>query len=81
MVDMNVIMLEGLGLYIALAILLFMVISITALAWSGIKQDEKIEVLSELLKEKEISFIEVKRENIRLKLKCGELEVGEKVDV
>ena len=78
MLDMNVIVLEGIGLYIVLAILLFMVISITALAWSGIKQDEKIEIISECLKEKEIRCIELNRENFHLKLKYGELEVGDK---
>ena len=78
MLDMNVIVLEGIGLYIVLAILLFMVISITALAWSGVKQDEKIEIISECLKEKEIRCIELNRENFYLKLKYGELEVGDK---
>ena len=81
MVDMNVIMLEGIGLYIVLAILLFMVAAITALACSGIKQDEKNEILREQLFEEREKNIKLNHANMRLKLKYGELKVGEKVDV
>lgn len=76
MVDMNVIVLEGVGLYIALAIVLFMVISIAALAWSGIKQDEKIEILTEQLHIADNLNRDLNRENMRYKLKYGALDVG-----
>lgn len=76
MVDMNVIMLEGIGLYIALAIVLFMVVAIAALAWSGIRQDKKIEMLQTELKQAEISNVALNRENLRYKLKHGALDSG-----
>lgn len=76
MVDMNVIVLEGIGLYIVLAIVLFMMISIAALAWSGIKQDEKIEILREQLFEERERNINLNHDNMRYKLKCGALNPG-----
>ncbi len=76
MVDMNVIVLEGIGLYIVLAIVLFMMISIVALAWSGIKQDEKIEILREQLFEERERNINLNHDNMRYKLKFGALNSG-----
>ncbi len=76
MVDMNVIMLEGIGLYIVLGIVLFMVVAISALAWSGIRQDEKIEILTDRLHDADIRNTELNRENMRYKLKYGALDPG-----
>lgn len=76
MEDINVIVLEGIGLYIVLAIVLFMMISIAALAWSGIKQDEKIEILREQLFEERERNINLNHDNMRYKLKCGALNPG-----
>ena len=69
-VDMNVIMLEGVGLYIVLGIVLFMMVAIAVLAWSGIRQDEKIET----------SNIVLHRENFRYRLKFGALDPQEDVE-
>lgn len=76
MVDMNVIILDGLGLYIALAIVLFMIVAIAALAWSGIKQDEKIDILTHRLHEADNRNRDLNRENMRYKLKFGALDPG-----
>ena len=73
MVDMNVIVLEGIGLYIVLGIMLFMVIAVLVLATAGIKQDEKIEILTDRLHEVENSNRELNRKNLHYKLKYGEL--------
>ena len=78
MVDMNVIVLEGIVIYIALAIVLLMMISIAVLAWSGIKQDEKIEILTARLHDADNCNRELNRRNMRYKLKYGDLEVGDK---
>lgn len=78
MVDMNVIVLEGIVIYIALAIVLLMMISVAVLAWSGIKQDEKIEILTARLHDADNRNRELNRRNMRYKLKYGDLEVGEK---
>lgn len=75
-VDMNVIMLEGVGLYIVLAIILFMVVALAVLAWSGIRQDEKMEMLRAELKQVETSNIVLHRENFRYRLKFGALDSG-----
>ncbi len=76
MVDMNTIILEGAGLYIALAIILFMMISIAALAWSGIKQDEKMQELTNEIRSVERSNTRLIGENWRYRLKYGELDKG-----
>ncbi len=76
MVDMNVIVLEGIGLYIVLAIFLFMTIAASLLAWSGIRQDEKNEILREQLFEEREKNIKLNHDNMRYKLKYGELDPG-----
>ena len=73
-VDMNTIILEGVGLYIVLAIILFMIISIAALAWSGIRQDEKIEMLNAEITQLKLSNNKLNGENWHYRLKFGVLD-------
>ena len=79
MVDMNVIMLEGIGLYIVLAIILFMMVAIAVLAWSGIRQDEKMEMLNAELTSLKISNNNLNGENWRYRLKFGALDLKEDI--
>ncbi len=74
MVDMNVIVLDGVGLYIALAIVLFMVVAIAALSWSGIRQDEEIKMLNAKITSLKVRNAVLNRENLGYKLKGGELD-------
>ena len=74
MVDMNVIMLEGIVLYIVLAIFLFMAIAALVLAWSGVKQDEKIEELQHTIREVECSNTRLIIENWHYRAKFGPLD-------
>ena len=76
MVDMNVIVLEGIVLYIVLGIVLFMVISVLVLAFAGIKKDEKIEELQYTLREVECSNTRLIIENWHYRAKFGSLDVG-----
>lgn len=76
MVDMNVIVLEGVGLYIVLAIVLFMAVAALVLAWSGVKRDEKIEELQYTLREVECSNTRLIIENWHYRAKFGSLDVG-----
>ena len=79
MVDMNVIILEGIGLYIVLAIILFMMVAIAVLAWSGIRQDEKMEMLNAELTSLKISNNNLNGENWRYRLKYGALDLKEDI--
>lgn len=77
----NYIVLEGISMYIF--IFLVLMISITSLvcffsALDGVAKAEKLR--AELYEEREKN-ISVNRDNMRLKLKCGELKAGEKIDV
>lgn len=76
MVDMNVIILDGIALYIALAIVLFMIVAIAALAWSGIKQDEKIEMLNAEITSLKARNVALNHEKFYYKLKYGEFDPG-----
>lgn len=75
MIDMNVIMLEGIGLYIVLAIVLFMIIAICALSYAGINDDRKIEELQAQLMDEREKNIELNHANFYLKLKYGALDI------
>lgn len=74
-VDMNVIILEGVALYIVLGIVLFMMIFIVALVSSGIKQDEEIKELNEEIVRLNVSNTNLINENWRYRLKFGALDV------
>lgn len=77
----NYIVLEGLALYVFLALfIVLMVIAVIGFIY-GITGDSKRDMLrDELYRERERN-IGLNRDNMRLKLKCGELRMGEKVDV
>ena len=78
---MNYILIEGLALYIFLLMLLLLfVIGVVGFA-IGIKGDIKRERLKDELHCERERCISLSRENMRLRLKYGELKAGEKVDV
>lgn len=77
----NYILLEGLTLYA----FLFITLTIIIIGFIGfvvaIKRDERLEEMREELFEERSKVIALNRENMRFKLKYGELEGGEKIDV
>lgn len=77
----NCIVMEGLTLYVFLLLILCMALIGLVGLWSAIKSDLKAEKLRERLFEEREKSIYLNRENMRLKLKYGELKVGEKIDV
>ena len=78
-VDMNVIVLEGMGLYIVLGIILLMAIGICALAYAGIADDRKIEMLNAEIMQLKLSNNKLHGENWHYRLKYGELDPGKEV--
>lgn len=78
---MNYILLEGFEIYV----FLFLIIALTLIGLIGIiaaiKSDNKAERLKDQLYEEREKNIELNRDNMRFKLKYGELKAGEKVDV
>lgn len=77
----NYIILEGIEMYV----FLFLIIVLTLIGLIGliaaINSDNKAAKLKDQLYEEREKAISLNRDNMRLKLKCGELKVGEKVDV
>ena len=78
---MNYIFIEGLALYV----LLFLIVALAVIGvvglWSAVSRDIEREKLKDELYCERGKVISLSRENMRLKLKYGELRVGEKVDV
>ncbi len=77
MVDANLIVLEGIGLYIVLAIILLVSIYVILLAKAGIKDDDKIEKLQKEVRKLEQSNTALINENWRYRLKFGVLDSHE----
>ena len=77
----NYIILEGIEMYV----FLFLILALTLIGLIGliaaINSDDKADKLKDKLYEEREKTIALNRDNMRLKLKCGELKVGEKVDV
>lgn len=77
----NYILLEGIEMYV----FLFLIIALTLIGLIGliatINSDNKAEKLKDQLYKEREKNIYLNRDNMRLKLKCGELKAGEKVDV
>jgi hypothetical protein len=77
----NYIVFEGIEMYI----FLFLIISLTICGLIGfivgISNDDKADKYKNQFYIERQKNIELHRENMRLKLKCGELKAGEKVDV
>lgn len=77
----NYIVLEGIEIYVFIFLVLTLAsIGLIGLA-VGIKHDARYEQIKDELGFAELRAIELNRENLRLKLKCGELKAGEKIDV
>lgn len=77
----NYIVLEGLALYVFLVLFIVLMLLTLIGFFYAVAGDSKRDALrAELRREREIN-IGLNRDNMRLKLKCGELRVGEKVDV
>ncbi len=78
---MNYIFIEGLALYVFMALFILVTVSGFIGLWVSISSDVKAKKLKDELYEAREKNISLNRDNMRLKLKCGELRVGEKVDV
>ena len=84
-VDMNTIILEGVGLYIFLAIFLLFAIACLVLAYSGIvgdqRRDELLAALDYEREQKAAQQVAYNQLKIKYQLKCKELDPGtEKVN-
>lgn len=77
----NYILLEGIEVYVFLFLFLSLVIIGMIGIVASIKHDLRFEKIKEELNEQKMKTIALNRENMRLKLKYGELKVGENVDV
>lgn len=78
---MNYIFIEGLALYVFLFLIVALAIIGIVGLWSAVSRDIEREKLKDELYCERGKAISLSRENMRLKLKYGELKVGEKVDV
>lgn len=67
------IVLEGAALYIFIAIILAMTLALCVLCWSGIYQDQRIEILQAQLEDEKEKVAALNHANFRLKLKYGAL--------
>lgn len=77
----NYILLEGIEIYVFMFLILtFVVIGCVGLI-TGIKHDMRYDRLRDELESTKLKLINLNRENMRLKLKHGDLKVGEKIDV
>ena len=75
------VVLEGFVLYCFILFFLFLAIACLIGLISAISSDAKNDKLKLALYQERAKNIGLYRDNMRLKLKCGELKVGEKVDV
>ena len=72
---------EGIAVYIFILLIATILILGVIGFVSALKKDEILEEMREQFYEERERSIELNRENMRLKLKCGELKVGENTDV
>lgn len=77
----NYILLEGIEIYVFVFLLLTLVAIGLIGIITGIKHDVRYDRLRGELEDAELKLLDLNRENMRLKLKHGELKVGEKVDI
>lgn len=77
----NYILLEGIEVYVFVFLLLTLVTIGFIGIITGIKHDMRYDRLRDELEDAELKLLDLNRENMRLKLKHGELKVGEKVDI
>lgn len=75
---MNYIVLEGVSLYMFLALVLFLLIISLCCLVCVVLSDKRLFILNNILSSKNIEIIKLNRENLILKIRCGELEIDEK---
>lgn len=75
------VVLEGFVLYFFMIFFLLLAVACLIGLISAISSDAKNDKLKQELYQEREKNIGLNRDNMRLKLKCGELRVGEKVDV
>lgn len=75
------VVLEGFVLYFFMIFFLLLAVACLIGLISAISSDAKNDKLKQALYQERAKNIGLYRDNMRLKLKCGELRVGEKVDV
>ena len=79
MVEPNIIVLEGIGFYLAIAYFLLITLLALFITASGIRQDEKIETLNAEITQLKLSNNKLNGENWHYRLKYGELDLGKEV--
>lgn len=75
---MNYIVLEGVSLYMFLALILFLLIISLCCLVCVVLSDKRLFILNNILSSKNIEIIKLNRENLILKIRCGELDIDEK---
>ena len=75
---MNYIVLEGVSLYMFLALVLFLLIISLFCLVCVVLYDKRLFILNNILSSKNIEIIKLNRENLILKIRCGELDIDEK---
>lgn len=78
---MNYILLEGMSLYIFIALLIYLIITSIAGYLFYFSAERQRDELKDRLYEEKKKNIALSRENFRFKLKYGELKAEEKADV
>ena len=74
---MNYIVLEGVSLYLFLALVLFLLIISLCCLVCVVLSDKRLFILNNVLSSKNIEIIKLNRENLILKIRCGELDIDE----
>lgn len=78
---MNYIFIEGLAVYIFIFLIVIFVLIAVAAVFSAIVSDYKLQKIRTHIVQEHKKYLLINRENIRLKMKCGELIPGEDEDV
>ncbi len=74
---MNYIVLEGFSLYLFLVLVLILLIISLCCLICVVLSDKRLFILNNLLSRKNREIKELNRENLILKIKCGELDIDE----
>lgn len=77
----NYILLEGIEMYVFLFLMVMLAVMGVIGFFSSVYSDEQTNKYKSQLHIVRQHNLELQRENVRLKLKCGEIKVGEKIDV
>ena len=74
---MNCIVLEGMGLNIALAMVLLLMLTTICSLIAMLYSDNRLLKRERMLRENKMKVLMLSKENFRLSLKCGEMKIDE----